>query len=220
LLTSLAHCGHCEGIPSRDGRKRSWRMYGIGRGTAYRCYRYQTYGVCGGKSVKVSTLDALIKQAVMDNFTFTSEVRAAAAESIKEELGRRRSVAAKQREELLRSRSKHQERRVLHARQMLGDIGTLIDPEVFRSLDAQDVEAIRLIDAELKNAPQEEPAEDVGPLLKTLASITWADLAFEDWREVLSALIDRVVVWSLDRYEVIWNEEADVVRVAMKGVRV
>jgi hypothetical protein len=37
---------------------------------------------------------------------------------------------------------------------------------------------------------------------------------------VLSALIDRVVVWSLDRYEVIWNEEADVVRVAMKGVRV
>jgi hypothetical protein len=216
LLTSLAYCGRCQGVPGPGGAVRAWRIYGSGtKGPAYRCSRHDMYGLCDLPNLGAVGIDLAVRRQIAESFAITAEVRERAARFIEAEIDERRSAVDHQRRELERQLERHKRQRVVLARQFMGMAEKVIPEDVYRQLEAEEVDAISTIERTLASMPAEPPAVNVGPILDALSAATWDDLDFEDWRQVAILLIERVVIYGRDDFEIEWQPAAEVVRRAL-----
>jgi hypothetical protein len=151
LLTSLAFCGQCGGrMYGKQGRPGSQHSY-----NASVEYHNHVGGSVGGQAV-----DAIIKEWVTSNFGASFDL-ATAAERMARYSKSRADEAQAQRKQLERSLVQHEENRKRIARAQLGlDGAAAISPEMYASLDADDAEAIRVIDQTIANLDATPATDD------------------------------------------------------------
>jgi site-specific DNA recombinase len=218
LLTSLVYCGLCEGVAGPDGKSRAWRMYGHGSKTpVYECSRRTMYGECS-TYIRADVLEAAIKDAVLTEFSIPDEVRQSATAYIQSEIEEQRSAVDHQRGNLMRELQKHQAARLDLARQRLGMAGAVIPEDVYQEMELQEAQAVSTLERELTSLPKEMNVSNVAPILDMVGSITWNEFSPEGWRQLLTLLIDRIVVSGQGQYEIQWEQGADVARRAVAKV--
>ena len=208
LLTSLVYCARCEGTEGR-----SWRAYGHGtKGAVYQCSRSAMYGraACGLPSISARGLEAAVRQAVMDNFTLTQELRSRAQHHLLEEAEAARTAAERRRADLERALKRHQEQRIALARRLLGPNGGAIPPDIYKLLEEEEATAVQRIEEELRSLPPEPPVIDTEPLLTALENLQWEDLSWDGWRQILTALVGRINLYDRGHFGIDWEPAAAV----------
>lgn len=219
LLTSLVYCGVCAGVPGPDGEPRSWRMYGHGSKTpVYECSRRRMYGECSLGAIGAIGIEHAVKATVQESFRIPADVRQRAETFIESEIEERRSAGEHQRRHLQRELEKHQANRQSLARQRLGMAGASIPEDVYRSLEAEEANAVMMLERELESLPEETAVVDVMGMMDALHSVAWEDFDNDDWRQLLSLLISRIDVKGKDDIIVEWQPAASILRAAVARV--
>lgn len=219
LLTSLVFCGRCSGQAGPDGKPRLWRAYGHGtKGAVYQCSRSSMYGACDLPTISAPGLESAVRERVTGTFAISEEVRERAAAYVAEEAEAARSAGERQRVDLVRALDRHQAQRLALARRLLGQAGESIPDEVYRRLEAEEALAVARIETELASLPTSPPMADVQPILTTLAGLDWRDLSWEGWRQALSLIVGRILLYGREDFRVEWQPAADVLRKAVDRV--
>jgi site-specific DNA recombinase len=221
LLTSLTYCARCDGQPGPTSPAgRSWRVYGHGsKGGYYQCSRSRSYGrrLCDLPIISGPGLEAAVKQAVTRTFALLEDdgIREDAALLVAQEVEELRGAAEKQRLELQRARERHQTQRMNLARRLLGVAGEAIPEDIYRRLEEDEALAIRRIDEELSGLPAEAAPLDVEPIFDALASLEWADLTWEGWRQILVLLVQRIELRGRGNFKIVWQPAAEQIQSAL-----
>lgn len=218
FLTSLIYCGHCGS-----------RMYGASHGTktksgrenySYNCNRHASYGDCPQKLTGGLTVDRYVK-AEMSRFVVTPDVRRLAEAMVREKEKERETEANAQRRNLLRARAQHEKERRERAEQYLSRGKGVVPYEVYMQLEAENVQAIGIIDRTLATLAEVKPL-DIAPELAMLEAARW-DLVEEDdplWRGAAVLLVERVTVRKGPMkgkpvVEIMWSPAAALIREAV-----
>ena len=101
------------------------------------------------------------------------------------------------------------------ARRLLAD---QIPADVYRRLEAEEALAVQRLEAELASLPEDPPAVDIAPILSVLGSITWDDLSWEAWRQVLTLVVNRILLLGRSQFRIEWQPAADILRRAVDRV--
>jgi len=219
LLTSLVFCARCSGQPGPDGKPRLWRAYGHGtKGAVYQCSRSSMYGACDLPTISAPGLEEAVKAQIARTFSISSEVRARAAAYVAEEAEAARSAVERQRMDLEKALERHQAQRLALARRLLGKAGEAIPGDIYRRLEAEETLAVQRIEKELASLPPSPSATDVQPILAALPNLDWSDLSWEGWRQVLSLLVARVLLYGRGKFLIDWQPAADILRTAVDRV--
>jgi hypothetical protein len=219
FLTGLVVCGDCGS-----------RMYGgaggSGRGKyhfyQYACVRGSEYGNCNTKSVGGVGVDHYVKEALAA-INIGPVERARAAQLLREHENARLQDADQQRQNLLRDRQRHEDRRLDMARRRYD---TDIPAELYARLEAEEVQAIGIINNALKSL-------DEVKLLDISAELAWlegrsldqADFDLEAWQEFARLFIEKVVIhrpegtrstrWKLNLdIQIVWTPAASLIKEA------
>jgi site-specific DNA recombinase len=218
FLTSLIYCGECGA-----------RMYGGGTGTktkggnenfSYRCMRSQEYGNCSQRAIGGRTVDRYVK-AEMSRFVVTPDVRRLAEAMVREKEKERETEANAQRRSLVRARAQHEKERRERAAEYLKRGKGVVPYEVYLQLEAENVQAIAIIDRTLATLAEVKPL-DISGELAMLEAARW-DLVEEDdpiWRGAAVLLVERVTVKKgpvkgKPLVEITWSPAAAVIRQAV-----
>ncbi len=219
LLTSLVFCARCSGQLGPDGKTRLWRAYGHGtKGAVYQCSRSSMYSACNLPTISAPGLERAVRVEVANTFTISEDVRQRAATYVAEEVEAAKSAADRQRVDLERALERHQAQRLSLARRLLGQAREAIPDDIYRRLEAEEVSVVQRIESELASLPPSPPATDVQPILAALADLEWHELSWEGWRQVLTLLVDRVLLHGRGDFHVQWQPAADILRSAVDKV--
>lgn len=207
FLTSLIFCASCGS-----------RMYGSNAGRdnySYTCSRHQSYGTCETRQVGGKFVDSYVRE-LLRQLVVTPEVRDTALAALHAVEKSRRAEAEAQRRQLLRSRRQHEARRKERADEYLARGLGVVAPDVFFALDAEQADAIAIIDRTLATLDEARPL-DISAELAFLEAVDWE--AFDDaaWREAAVYFIERVDVGKGERKGqpqiiVTWSQAARLIR--------
>jgi hypothetical protein len=176
------------------------------------------YGTCSLPSISAPGLENEVRNQISEQFAITRELRMRATQLIEEESEAARSAADRQRVDLIKALERHQDRRLALARRLLGDASELISPDMYRRLEDEEVAAIRRIETELAILPEERTTLEIEPILSSLSDMTWTDLSWEGWRQVITLLVDRILLRDRGDFEIRWHPAADLLRRALSKV--
>lgn len=210
LLTSLLTCERCgRRLYGQPDRRKAFRP------VSYYCQGRMQYGICKLPGIYGPTLESLIKQETAATFAMTADVRTAAAAKLEHEAREQGGQLEERRRQLTRKRAEHEQNRLTLARRLMGNV---IAEDVYRQLEAAEVQAIQVLDRALTALPPAPPVVDLRARLAALAEIDWDALDRDDWREVLIALAERIVVAGPREYRIVWRPEAEFVRRVVANV--
>ncbi len=196
FLTGLLICGDCGS-----------RMYGGAGGSGlgkykshqYSCVRGSEYGGCSVKSVGGKGVDGYVK-AALSHLTIGPEVYIKAELLLREQAEAQRAEADQQRRNLLRRREEIEAGRTARARSLYTN---LVPPDVYHRLEAQDAEALRILDSELRGLEEAPPVPTLERELAFLGSesarlprapLDHESFDLEAWQEFARLFIERVIV--------------------------
>jgi len=212
LLTGLLRCGHCGS-----------RMFGSGHHNehgyqiVYRCVRGENYGDCALKAIGGQAIETFVRDHLR-RIVVTPDVRRLAEEMTLEREKERQTEASAQRRNLLRSRQTIEDERLNLARELIGERGHLIPADVYARLEAEKVEALRIVDRTLATL-DDAPSLDVSTELAMLEGIDWDAFDAEAWRQAAALLIEKVTARKGTKrgqpaVEVMWTPVADAILAA------
>lgn len=215
LLSGLAYCGRCFGVPGPDGEPRAWKIYGHGtKSRSYQCSRSSMYGLCPSRTYGAVGIDNYVREVIARLFTFTTDILERASSFLQAEAEGRQRSDHDQRQEFERQLARHRRRRVDAFQAFLdGDV----PKSVYHDADLEEEAAIRALERTLLSLPRATKPVDIRPVTSMLSSVTWEDLEFEDWREIATVLIERVVIRDRDDMDITWQPGADLLRRALEA---
>jgi DNA invertase Pin-like site-specific DNA recombinase len=189
FLTGLVVCGDCgsrmyagAGGSGRDGKYKFHQ---------YSCVRGSEYGHCNTKSVGGVGVDAYVKEALAGINIGPTE-RARAAELLRAQEKERHQDADQQRQNLLRDRQRHEDRRLDLARRRFDSD---IPADIYAKLESEQVQAIAIIDSALKGLEESRPL-DLNAELSWLENWTLdqSDFDLEAWQEFARLFIEKIII--------------------------
>jgi site-specific DNA recombinase len=210
LLTGVVRCGFCGG-----------RMYGLrgSHGYSYACHRASEY-TCEQRSVGGVRVDRYVTEHLQGFMTaFSVDTRREAERILRDEASARQREATDQRSHLKRRREAIETERMARARNMLS---SLVPPDVYARLESQDLDALRILDAELAGLDI-EPTPDPEPVLAALEAIDPLELDRDAWRDLVLLFVERVEVRRSEKrgqpdVQITWKPEAAVVERAIRQI--
>lgn len=210
LLTSVLWCGRCGGkMYGRTHRAPGGRLY-----QAYSCARRSNAAACDMPSLTPAPLEAAVRTEIVAQFTVDAELRAAVAQVLEAEAAEEAGTLVQRRRQLERRKADHERNRRDMLRRYLA-IGGSVDKSVYDALDAEEVQAIRVIERALDALPAEPPRINLQARLNEIAGLNLADLDAAGWRRVVVLLVERIAVHGKGDYTVTWRPEAETVRRAV-----